>query len=615
MPTSQNSSAPRRNYSLRHRLDLVFGILLIFLAVGGSVSLGLTQRHRRDATLLTMLHEQERLVYELTAFGQTPEFEQRVQRLSQNLRSLQRGGLLQWEDGTLLHVQPIRGRFVEQNLNAAVDWLESHGLLLTPSSSSAARLAALNEAFVQRGGELRTFLRGLAASAESQSFTQVVRVSSLQLLLIVGGTALFLLGVWLVRRLLTTPLHRMADGIAAMQKTGRLVKLPVMHRNELGIVSSGFNQLAEQVEEQKHRLRNHIVELQRLTAELDRLAHLKDDFLATINHQVRTPLTAILEGLSLMRDEPAGIVIEDQKALLETINRNAQQLAKLLDDILELSTVQSDRRVLNRQPSDLAALLREANTLWMAVSPSRVIRVSCDELPLVYMDKQAIGDVLDQLLHNALKHSPAELGIDVEAHLRNGAVEVSVRDHGSGLSSEHIEKLFQPFTHIQTPDAPGSEGSGLGLAFCRELIERHRGSIAARSSPEEGTTVTVTLPVATVKFVFDEACREAQEDANDEHAQFGILLVTPASPQVEALLRRHTHRGDRFIRLDETTLAIVAVTDPLGLGAMMVRLDDVVDRAGFSVRMVTAAFPQDGQAPDELLQVARRRSAGQPLTS
>jgi len=134
------------------------------------------------------------------------------------------------------------------------------------------------------------------------------------------------------------------------------------------------------------------------SAELDRLAHLKDDFLSTINHQVRTPLTSILEGLSLMRDEAQGAVSEDHKVLLDTVHRNAQQLAKLLDDILDLSTVQSDRRVLNRQPSDLSALLREANTLWMAVSPSRAIRVSCQDLPPVYMDTQAIGDVLDQLM-------------------------------------------------------------------------------------------------------------------------------------------------------------------------------------------------------------------------
>ena len=135
--------------------------------------------------------------------------------------------------------------------------------------------------------------------------------------------------------------------------------------------------------------------------------------------------------------------------------------------------------------------------------------------------------------------------------------------------------------------------------------------------------MTFTLPVATVTFLFEEACRGAQEDAEDEHEQFGILLIAPASPlagrqgaqtlqQAEALLRRHTHRGDRFVRLDEESLAIIAVTDQVGLGAMMVRLDDVVDRAGLNVRMATAVFPQDGQTPNELLQAVRRRSAGQP---
>ena len=124
--------------------------------------------------------------------------------------------------------------------------------------------------------------------------------------------------------------------------------------------------------------------------------------------------------------------------------------------------------------------------------------------------------------------------------------------------------------------------------------------------------VTFTLPIASVQFLFDEACRGAQEEAQQDHTQFGVLLVTPATPQVEALLRRHTHRGDSFIRLGEALLAVVAVTDSVGIGAMMVRLDEVVDRAGLDVRMVTAVFPQDGQTPDELLGTARRRSAGQP---
>jgi signal transduction histidine kinase len=588
-----------RSHSLRQRLDVVSGILLICLAMGGSMSLGLTHRQRRDATLLAVLHEQERLVYELTILGPSAEFDRGLARLLQNLRSLQQSETVVLADGTSLSLEPLRGRFVEAHLAAAIAWVES-------------RTRA--EDFMRRGSELRTYLRGLAASSESESLTTIVRASVLQLLLIACGVVFFLVGVLVVRRMLTTPLHRMADGIASMRKSGRLVKLPVMHANELGVVASGFNELAAQVEEQKNRLREHIVQLQRVNAELDRLSHLKDDFLSTVNHQVRTPLTSMLEGMSLLLDEAAGRISEDQKILLETMQHNAQQLAKLLNDILSLSTVQSGRRELHRKPEDVGTLLREANTLWTAMATTRTMRLSCPELPSVYMDKRAIGDVLDQLLHNAIRHSPERGVVEVFACQRNGLVEVSIRDHGPGIPKEALTQLFQPFTHIQTPDAPGSEGSGLGLAFCRELIERHRGSIQAGSSSEQGTTVTFTLPIASVQFVFDEACRGAQEEAEQSHTQFGVLLVTPASPQVEALLRRHTHRGDSFIRLDETSLAIVAVTDSAGLGAMMVRLDEVLDRAGLDVRMVTAVSPQDGDTSEALLRTLQCRSAEHPST-
>src|SRR3989338_5357467 len=99
-----------RSYSLRHRLDVVFGILLVCLAVGGSMALGLTQRQRRDAALLTALHEQERFVYELTALGASAEFDRGVAQLRQNLRSLGRGGTVALTGGASPRGAPTRGR-------------------------------------------------------------------------------------------------------------------------------------------------------------------------------------------------------------------------------------------------------------------------------------------------------------------------------------------------------------------------------------------------------------------------------------------------------------------------------------------------------------------------
>ena len=200
--------------------------------------------------------------------------------------------------------------------------------------------------------------------------------------------------------------HRIATGIDGMQRTGRLVKLPVIGCQELEIVASGFNRLGEQVEEQKRRLREHIVELQRVNAEFDQLAHLKDDFLMTINHQLRTPLTALTESIELLRDGSVGPLRGEQQGLVAVMDKNAQQLSALIAGILELSLLKSGRRPLHRQPADLAALLRQSQGNWQASAPGYAIRLVCDELPPVYMDPPAIQEVVDHVLHNALRHAP-----------------------------------------------------------------------------------------------------------------------------------------------------------------------------------------------------------------
>ena len=196
-------------------------------------------------------------------------------------------------------------------------------------------------------------------------------------------------------------------------------------------------------------------------------------------------------------------------------------------------------------------------------------------------------------------------------------IEVSVRDHGPGLSAEQIAKLFQPFVHIQTPDAPGSQGSGLGLAFCRQIIERHRGHIRAESSPASGTTVAFDLSRALPSVIFDHACQNARDKAQHEHGQFGLLLVTPAHSATRApsellhqaytVLRRSTHRGDQFVWVDDRTFAIIAVTDQAGLSAMVNRLSDVLNQAQLEVTFGMALSPPDGTSPEQLLEVARSR--------
>lgn len=627
----------QRNYSLRQRLDIIFGALVVILALEGTVSLGLTQRQQHDARFLNALREQERLAYELTWFGalalteslrgsppipdQVGEFRTRLTRLEQNLRVLQNGGTLALDDQRALLVQPVREPAIAQQLGAALAsieryrvWFErlSHGEITTINAS-----VALSREVIPYGYDLRALIHGLTGESEQRSLATVIRSTQLQLVFMGAGFLVFLLGVFFLRSFVTTPLHRLAEGIEAMQRTGRLVKLPVMHTNELGVLASGFNQLTEHVEEQKRRLRDHIVELQRVNIELDQLTNLKDDFLMTINHQLRTPLTAIIEGIGLIQDGTTETVSEQQLEIIHAMRENAKRLTHLVEEALDLSMLKSGRRPLERRAADLTPVLRQIRAQWNEPDPLRTIQLTHSELPAVYMDTQAIEEVLNHLLRNALRHAPEHSEVVMQAHTRDGVIEVSIHDQGAGMSSDQVEKLFQPFVHVHTPDAPGSEGGGIGLAFCRQVVERHRGVIQVDSLEGKGTTVSFTLPVASPSFLFQEACHSAQEQAQYERGQFTVFLVRPITEyavqsdstelmrQAESVLRQNTHRGDRFIWLDEMTLAIVAVTDDAGRQAMEGRLQGLLKAAKLGVHLTSALSPLDGETPERLLEVAR----------
>ena len=382
-------------------------------------------------------------------------------------------------------------------------------------------------------------------------------------------------------------------------------------------LAAAFHQLTGQMGAQRGRLGEQTAELERLNAEIDQFATLTDDLLATINHQLRTPLTSVVECLELIRDGALGPISEEQQSFIATMDRNVRQLANLVEEVLDLSLLKSGRRPLDRQPGDLAAVLRRAQERWQHVAHTCVIRLAAPELPLVHMDAHAIEEVLDHLLRNALRHAPPHSEITIKAHARDGVVDISVRDQGPGVPAEQVARLFQPFIHVQGREAPGSQGSGLGLSFCRQVIERHHGVIRADTCEGREMTVTFSLPIATSAFLFTEACRRAQEDAEHESGQFGLLVVSPAdsalSPEAarallhgaEAVLRRHTHRGDQFVWLDELTVAIMAVTDQPGLAAMSARLAGVLRHAELHVGLAGALYPIDGTTPEHLLEAAR----------
>ncbi len=408
-------------------------------------------------------------------------------------------------------------------------------------------------------------------------------------------------------------LRRLESAIRQMHATNRLLTIPDANYPNVKDVVLALNDLVAAIESRQQRQHERLVELEQAKAVFDQLQEYQEGFLETINHQVRTPLTSITEGIELLRDGAVGTISHEQGDIIHMLDQNAQRLEQLVEEALDLSLMTSGRRPLYRKPDNVQELLRQVVAAWATTSQQRIVTEFSAELPLVYMDSSAIRDVMDHVMRNALRHAPERSQITVGARGSNEtAIEIWVQDQGPGMSSEQLAKLFLPFVHVHTPYAPGSQGSGLGLALCRQIIERHHGTIHATSQPGHGMVVAFTLPLASPAFLFAEACRDAREDAEYGRGRYGVVLATGADDpgslaEAERALREHTHEGDRFVWLSPDLLAIVAVTDRLGLEAMTRRLRDVLGQAHLNVRLASAIFPEDGESPARLLEIARSR--------
>ena len=368
-------------------------------------------------------------------------------------------------------------------------------------------------------------------------------------------------------------------------------------------------------------LKARLEELQQANGELVHIAALKEEFLDAINHQLRTPVTAIVECAELIRDGALGPIAPQHQPLVQTLVDNAARLSRLVEEALDLSLLRSGRRQLVRAPADLAALLARVQASRQGrAGRGCTIRFSCGALPPVYLDAAAIEEVMERLLHNALRHAPPASEILVQATAQDGWADVSVHDHGVELPPDRLPRLFEPFSHVQDAQAPGQHGSGLGLAFCRQVIERHRGTIRVVSDHGRGTTVTFSIPLATSRFLFEEACTLAREEAGEGGA-FGLLLVALDKPRVlggapediESFLRLRTARGDRFAWLEDQVLAVLAVTDRVGFDTMRARLTVILREARYGVRVGGVMYPEDGRMPSELVEAARKRL--EPVTA
>lgn len=222
---------------------------------------------------------------------------------------------------------------------------------------------------------------------------------------------------------------------------------------------------------------------------------MKSAIIGLVSHELRTPLTSIRMLSELLLEHQFDSA--ERKEMLRDIVRESQRLGQLIDNILEVARIEGGQVPLHLELLELGPIVGEAVALLRAQSAIHAFQVEMPEdFPPVRADPDRLRQILDNLLANAVKYSPAGGRVTVRAVAGADEAYVSVSDEGLGIAPEEVMRLFEPFRRMTSPDVIGVPGTGLGLHIVRSLLERQGGRIWAESTPGEGSTFTFALPLA-----------------------------------------------------------------------------------------------------------------------
>jgi signal transduction histidine kinase len=302
--------------------------------------------------------------------------------------------------------------------------------------------------------------------------------------LIAGLTGALLLFSGLISSM-RRPLEELVDAAGRLAAGDRSARVEVGGLAETATLGAAFNEMAQELEIEEGR-----------RDELDRL---KDEFVLTASHELRSPLTSV-QGFAelLMLDKDS--LTPRQRETVEIILDNCRHLVRLLNDLLDLARSDAGRLAIRRQPTEVAPLIDDVVRTMRAQTEAAHQSLGEDVqpgLPSIDVEPDRIRQILVNLLTNAHEYSPEGASIGIAARALGAEVEISVSDNGPGIPADQLERIFERFTRGDAGLTQRVGGTGLGLAISKSLVELHGGSIAAESTPGQGATFRVRLPVAT----------------------------------------------------------------------------------------------------------------------
>ncbi|HEY2479456.1 MAG TPA: HAMP domain-containing sensor histidine kinase [Solirubrobacterales bacterium] len=297
---------------------------------------------------------------------------------------------------------------------------------------------------------------------------------------LIGALLLFTGLIATMRR----PLEALVAAAGRLAAGDRSTRVEIGGLSETATLGNAFNEMA--------------AELELEASERDQLDRMKDEFVLTASHELRSPLTSVqgfAELLMMDRDSLTPRQVETVEIILD----NCRHLVRLLNDLLDLARSDAGRLTIRPQPTQLGELVEDVVRTMRAqtdVTDQTLTERIDPNLPLVNVEADRIRQILVNLVTNAHEYSPERASIQVIARVADNGVEISVTDNGPGIPPAQLEHIFERFVRGDAGLTQRVGGTGLGLAISKSLVELHGGTIAGESEVGVGSTFTITLPIA-----------------------------------------------------------------------------------------------------------------------
>lgn len=259
-----------------------------------------------------------------------------------------------------------------------------------------------------------------------------------------------------------------------------------------------FEQVYRSSQMLETKVQERTKQLSSVLSEVQKISKAKSEFISAVSHELRTPLTSIKGYASILITGKVGNIPDAVKERLEKINKHSDNLVKLINDLLDISRIESGRaemKFVEREIGGIVENVRDLLAPQMKEKEIQFIAEIPEQTPLVFMDPGQIERVLINLIGNAIKFTPANGSITVRAEKDVKKITVHVSDTGIGITEEDVEHLFDEFYRVDNEINQSVKGSGLGLALTKKIVQAHDGDIWVDSEKQKGATFSFTLPI------------------------------------------------------------------------------------------------------------------------